>query len=320
MSYHTGSDIPNYWAYADNFVLHDRMFAATSSWSEPEHLFQISGWSAYCPSHRPLSCRNELANPAQDHKVNGKVVHPVFAWTDMTYLLKKHGVSWNYFVVKGTEPDCADDQALSCAPIEQDPDTPSIWNPLPNFDTVKANRQVRNVQSVENFYAKAKAGKLPAVSWLAPSLDVSEHSPGLVSSGQSYVTSVINAVMRSPNWSSTAILVKWDDWGGFYDHVVPPRADINGYGIRVPSLVISPYAKQGFVDHQTLSFDAYNKFIEDVFLGGERLDPKTDGRPDRRPNVREDDAMLGNLAKDFDFNQPPRPPMLLPVHPITTLK
>ena len=89
--------------------------------------------------------------------------------------------------------------------------------------------------------------------------------------------------MRSPDWDSTAIFLAWDDWGGFYDHVVPPTVDHNGYGLRVPALVISPYARRGFVDHQTLSFDAYVKFIEDDFLGGQRLDPKTDGRPDPRP-------------------------------------
>jgi hypothetical protein len=103
----------------------------------------------------------------------------------------------------------------------------------------------------------------------------------------------------------------WDDWGGFYDHVAPPKVDQNGYGLRVPGLVVSPYAKSGFIDHQTLSFDAYAKFIEDDFLNGERLDPKTDGRPDPRPTVREDVPILGDLAADFDFTQPPRSPVVL---------
>jgi phospholipase C len=122
-------------------------------------------------------------------------------------------------------------------------------------------------------------------------------------------------VMRGPDWDSTAIFLTWDDWGGFYDHVSPPRVDRNGYGIRVPSLVISPYARRGYLDHQTLSFDAINKFIEDDFLGGQRLDPRTDGRPDPRPDVRENAPVLGDIAGDFNFMRRPRPPDPLPLNP-----
>jgi hypothetical protein len=238
----------------------------------------------------------------------------------MTYLLHKQAVPWAYYVTAGNEPDCQNDEALICTPVPQNPRTPGIWNPLPLFDTVKNNNQLGNIKSVSNFYTAAKAGTLPAVSWVEPAGDVSEHPPSTTSAGQSYVTSLVNAVMNGPNWSSTAIFVTWDDWGGFYDHVVPPVVDVNGYGIRVPGLLISPYAKTGYIDHQTLSFDAFNKFIEDRFLGGQRLDPATDGRPDPRPDVRENATILGNLANEFDFTQTPRPPLLLPVHPVTTLK
>ena len=153
------------------------------------------------------------------------------------------------------------------------------------------------------------------MSWLDPNGTVSEHPPARVSDGQAYVTGLINAIMQSPDWNSTAIFLSWDDWGGFYDHVIPPVVDQQGYGLRVPGIVISPFAKQGLIDHQVLSHDAYNKFIEDDFLGGARLDPATDGRPDPRPDVREANPILGNLTADFDFAEPPRPPMLLPAHP-----
>src|SRR5690242_11135242 len=117
--------------------------------------------------------------------------------------------------------------------------------------------------------------------------------------------------MRGPDWDSTAIFLTWDDWGGFYDHVVPPSVDQSGYGLRVPALVISPYARTGYVDHQTLSFDAYLKFIEDDFLGGQRLDPSTHGRPDSRPRVAENAPALGNLLSECDYHQHPRPPVQL---------
>jgi phospholipase C len=230
------------------------------------------------------------------------------------------GVSWGYFVVPGAEPDCEDDSALACAPIHQTSKTPGLFNPLPYFDTVRDDGQESNVQAVDNFYRDAKAGTLPAVSWVVPSGELSEHPPSPISFGQSYVTSLVNAVMSGPEWKSSAIFLTWDDWGGFYDHVVPPRVDANGYGLRVPGIVISPYAKAGVVDHQTLSFDAYAKFIEDDFLGGQRLDPNTDGRPDPRPDVRENSSVLGDLTADFDFGQKPRAPLLLPVHPATTLQ
>jgi len=321
MGYHTQGDIPNYWSYANNFVLQDRMFEPNASWSLPEHLFQVSEWSASCTQHnQPSSCVNALQSPGlpADFRGGGGPP-PIYAWTDLTYLLHKDNVSWGYYVVAGTEPDCRNDSSISCAPRRQNAKTPGIWNPLPSFDTVRNDGQLGNVQSVANFYSSASKGKLPAVSWVVPSGAVSEHPPAAVSAGQAYVTSLVNAVMRSPDWKSTAIFLAWDDWGGFYDHVAPPTVDVNGYGLRVPAIVISPYAKHGYVDHQTLSFDAYVKFIEDDFLGGQRLNPATDGRPDPRPTVRENVKILGDLASDFDFNQSPRSPVLLPVHPVTTL-
>jgi phospholipase C len=313
MGYHDAREIPNYWSYAENFVLQDHMFEPDASWSLPAHLFLVSAWSATCKiKGDPQSCVNNIAGPVSLAQANAYKAD--YAWTDLTYLLYKNHVSWAYYVAPGTQPDC-DDDAASCAPVKQGPKTPGIWNPLPNFDTVQQDGQLGNIQSVNNFYTAAKNGTLPAVSWVTPDQKESEHPPALISTGQSYVTGLINAVMQGPDWNSSAIFLAWDDWGGFYDHVVPPTVDQNGYGLRVPGIVISPYAKKGYIDHQTLSFDAYLKFIEDDFLNSQRLDPKTDGRPDPRPTVREDVSILGNLVNDFDFSQQPRPPMLLSIHP-----
>jgi phospholipase C len=112
----------------------------------------------------------------------------------------------------------------------------------------------------------------------------------------------------------TAIFLTWDDWGGFYDHVRPIRIDQNGYGIRVPGILISPFAKGGTIDSQTLSFDAYLRLIEDRFLDGARLNGQNQGWPDRRPTTRETAPRLGRLADEFDWTQPPIPPLILDPH------
>jgi phospholipase C len=312
MGYHDSREIRNYWDYASQFVLQDHMFESVNSWSLAARLSIVSGWSARCSKHGdPMSCKSALTGPLGATGHGKKLDYP---WTDLTYLLHKYGVTWRYYVADGSQPDCNDDQ-MACPPVKQRAGTPSIWNPLPQFDTVQHDHQVNDVAPLRDFYSAARKGRLPAVSWLTPSQAVSEHPPGLVTAGQTYVTRAINTIMRGPDWNSTAIFLAWDDWGGFYDHVKPPVVDGEGYGLRVPALVISPYAKTGYIDHQVLSFDAYLKFIEDDFLHGARLNPKTDGRPDSRPDVRENEKILGNLANDFDFAQKPRPPVLLPLHP-----
>jgi phospholipase C len=387
MGYHDAREIPNYWAYAEHFVLDDHMFQSDASWSLPAHLFELSGWSASCtrpgdaascvnndelggyqtsdiigvgvrgrraakrvtslvrtarrrlkecryvrsvPSsagapartngrHRVAvaRCRRRVKNELASRRA--KIARQVsttynYAWTDITYLLHQHGVSWGYFITPGGQPDCEGGNA-NCSSSPFSVGTPDIWNPLPSFTDVKQDGQLANIQNISHFLRDASAGRLPAVSWVVPDQRHSDHPPANIANGQAYVTNLINTVMNGPDWGSTAIFLVWDDWGGFYDHVVPPAVDQNGYGFRVPSLVISPYARPGFIDHQTLSFDAINKFIEDDFLGGERLNPATDGRPDPRPDVREDAPQLGDLAADFDFNQAPLAPVILPLYP-----
>ena len=325
MGYHDAREIPNYWKYAKDFVLDDHMFEPVTSWSLPAHLYMVSAWSALCATNDASSCRTNIGRPYsnQDQQrfvdqaiaTGSAPVHD--AWTDITYLLHKQHVSWGYYIETGGQPDCEDD-AATCPIKAQNYKTPGIWNPLPLFSDVQQDGQLKNVQPVQNFLTAAGAGTLPAVSWVTPSQIDSEHPPASVNRGQAWVTGLVNRIMRGPDWNSTAIFLSWDDWGGFYDHVAPPTVDGNGYGLRVPAIVISPYAKRGFIDHQTLSHDAFLKFIEDDFLGGARLDPKTDGRPDPRPDVRENAPALGDLVNDFDFSRPPRAPEILPLdrHPV----
>lgn len=305
LSYMTAKDIPNYWKYAHHFVLQDHMFGPTDSSSLPSHLFMLSAWSALCtiPTN-PSSCKNDnlLNTPGSSWRYGN---NPIYGWTDITYLLDKAGVSWRYYVDDRTclNPPCAAGNAGTAADKA----------PLGGFVDVNRAGDTGNIQTLSHFMTAARNGTLPAISWIAVAPPYNEHPgfPGTVRNGMASSTKIVNALMRSPNWDSSAMFLFWDDWGGFYDNVMPPKVDQNGYGLRVPSMVISPYAKAGYIDHQTLSFDAFLKLIEDRFLGGRRLDPKTDGRPDPRPTVRENVAILGNLVKDFNFARAPRAPFIL---------
>jgi phospholipase C len=306
MSYMTKREIPNYWTYAKRFVLQDHMFAPADSWTLPARLFLVSAWAARCDDPRdPMSCSSNLDLKDELDIMHGHGNAPIWAWTDITYLLEEQGVSWAYFV--------GDDTCIF-EPCEKGPErTVVAQNPLPWFTTVRQNHQVGNVIGHSEYFAAAAEGTLPSVSWIMPFSGVGEH-PGSnepVWKGMRHVTQLINAAMQGPDWERTAIFLTWDDWGGFYDHVEPPRVDLNGYGIRVPAIMISPWAKAGTIDDQTLSFDAYLRLIEDIFLGGSRLDPETMSRPDSRPTVREDVPLLGNLLREFDFSQDPLPPLIL---------
>ena len=306
MSTMTEGTIPTYWALADWGVLQDRMFAPVDSWSLPAHLYLISGWAATCNN---INARDTCRS---DPEVDKSKVYP---WTDITWLLHEGGVDWGYYVGDGTNLDCPNPS--NCTPNDPENQTPEGWNPLPWFQTVNQNNEKDNIQHLSDFQDQLAADTLPPVVWIIPSGRDSEHpGHGSMMPGQRYVTKLINDIGQSAAWDDTAIFLTWDDWGGFYDHVKPRKVDSMGYGIRVPGLVISPYAKQAYVDHQTLSFDAYLKLIEDRFLGGRRIADPDDllgARMDPRPTVRENVDVLGDLANDFDFEQAPRAAPILPI-------
>jgi phospholipase C len=307
MSYMDQREIPNYWSLAKHFVLADRMFAPSDSWTLPSHLYLVSGWSAQCTDpHDPMSCSSdvELKSPQAQYHYGGE---PTYAWTDITNLLDEHHVSWRYYVDDQTcmSPPCGRPITNQSGPVK---------NPLPGFTDVHEDGSMGNIMFHRQYLQSAAAGTLPSVSWIVPGHHNSEHpvGGGPIRTGMAFVTRMVNAAMQSPDWGSTAIFLTWDDWGGFYDHVPPAFVDQpGGYGIRVPMIMMSPYAKSGYIDSQTLSFDAFLKLIEDRFLGSERLDPTTMSRPDSRTLVRENVPILGDLANEFDFSQPPRRPLVL---------
>ena len=307
MGYHDAHEVPNYWAYAQHYVLQDELFGPSMGYSLSEHNYLVSNWTALCTvPNDPSSCQSSF--------LNGGTLPGSFAWTDITWMLYNNRVPWRYYVFGSMSPDTVDpahDDVGEAVYGPQNPHLASQWNPLPAYTDVVADGQLKNVVSGAEFYKDAADGRLPSVCWVVPDLQYSEHPPERISRGMRYVSGLVNAVMTGPEWNTSAIFITWDEWGGLSDHVVPPKVDWGGYGFRVPGLLISPWARSGVIDHQTLSFDAYDKLIEDLFLGGQRLDPRTDNRPDPRPDVRENYPGLGDLLQEFDFQQRPRPPLIL---------
>jgi phospholipase C len=171
-----------------------------------------------------------------------------------------------------------------------------IWVPLLAYARyVDDPRLFGKIVDLDQYYDDAARGQLPAVSFIAPAGD-SEHPPGSIRAGQNLVRTLLTQLMRSPNWNSSAFLWSYDDWGGWYDHVAPPQVDRYGYGFRVPALLVSPYARRGYVDSTTLDFTSALKFIEVNW----RLKPLADR--DRKART-----FLGA----FDFDRPPRPAVFL---------
>ncbi len=311
MGFHTAAEIPNYWAYARHFMLQDRMFAPSDSWTLPSHLFLVSGWSATCTDlSQPSSCHSDLDWPGRIWAKYGTVWSPAmgaprpYIWAPITWMLQKAGVSWSYYVGPDT---CVEPPCLHLGSHDV---TNVVQNPLPGFTAVAKTHQLDNIRSNRDYFSAVREGTLPSVSWVMPTMGRSEHPPTDINDGQAWVTRVLNAAMRGPDWMHTAIFLTWDDWGGFYDHVRPPSVDENGYGLRVPGIVISPWVRPG-IDHQTLSFDAYLKLIEDRFLDSRRLDGWNWGWPDARPTTREEANVLGDLRNEFDFTQEPLDPLIL---------
>jgi uncharacterized protein (TIGR03437 family) len=275
MGWHDYNEIPNYWNYANLYVLQDRLFESIASFSLPAHLYMMAAQSGgYIGNgrHEPLP--------------------RFYDFPEITHLLGSGQIDWKYYVNRGQTPTVNDEDFT----IEDgDETTYSFWNPLPAFSAVKNNpAQFGRLTNAAQFYVDARNGALPQVSWVIPNYPLSEHPPMNLAPGMNYVTGLVNAVMSSPLWNSTAIFIAWDDWGGFYDHVIPPQVDQYGLGIRVPGLIISPYARQGYIDHKTYSFESWLRIVEERF-GIVPMTPR--------------DNMANDMTDAFDFTQQPRTPV-----------
>ena len=258
MGYYDRSDIPYYWDYADHYVLDDNFFSSLMGPSFPNHLYIASGTNGPTNLTYPwISGQGIKDNPASNFSWTGVDL----TWSTLAQDLSNNNLSWKWY-----------DGDLNAT-------APTIWNVLPLFDYFQTNpNQLKtHVQYTPNFISDVKNNSLPAVSWIIPggwrpaalpfaaNDSISEHPPARSDAGMDYVSYLVNQVMNSSEWNSTAIVITWDDYGGFYDHVAPPQIDSYGEGFRVPTLVISPWAKPGYIDHTSYEFTSLIKLAEDNF-------------------------------------------------------
>jgi phospholipase C len=305
VQYHR-ADIPNYWRYASHFTLADHFFTSIYGPTGVEHLWTFASQSDRFVDHeRPGQFgtgRREFCDdptelafslPQLDRAGQERLFQfenqgaagaaqvetyyrPRWPCTNVPVLpdhLDAAGVSWKEY--RGANE----------------------WvQPLRMVKHVRFSSMYDNVVQPEDFLRDLQAGSLPAVSWLTPPFAQSDHPPTSICEGENWTVQYLNALMQSKYWKSTAVVLTWDDFGGFYDHVPPPHVDLYGDGPRVPAIVLSPYARPGFVDTTTLEFASVLRFIETIF---------------DVPPLTSRDANADDMLEAFDFSQTPLTPLIL---------
>jgi phospholipase C len=309
------SQIAPYWAIAGEYVLADHMFQTTGDGSFTAHQDLIRGGTTideakseslvYVPDHSPWGCDAPAGTVTSllvdttkgPHLRYDKGPFPCtidFPSSGAFYptlrdLLDARGVSWKYYV-----------------PSIDTKGSGSLWNAFDMIYPVRYGPEWQsNISSPEtNIFADISAGRLASVSWVVPDLQNSDHPNIGSDTGPSWVASVVNALGESSYWPSTAIVIVWDDWGGFYDHVKPPFFDNwGGLGFRVPMLIVSPYAREtspsqpGYISHTQYEFASILKFIEQTWNLG---------------SLGTTDSRATSIGNAFDFTQPPRKFVAIP--------
>jgi phospholipase C len=300
MGYYDRADIPYYWDYADHYVLDDNFFSSEMGPSFPNHLYIASGTDGpYNSSESWISNSSIIDNPPCTTIAGGDA--PIvnwpgasFDWSTLAEELSLSNVSWTWY------------------DGNTNPLAPTLWNVLPlfNYFQVNPDQLSEHVKSTENFSADIQNNNLPAVSWIMPGSwhpstlpsvfngqSVSEHPPARPDAGMDYVSYLVNQIMQSDLWQSTAIVITWDDYGGFYDHVAPPQIDQSGLGFRVPTLVISPWAKHNYIDHTEYEFSSLLSLAEHTF---------------HLPSLGVRDVTANDMMNSFDFNDSPQPALIEP--------
>ena len=296
MGYYDRNDIPYYWDYADRFVLDDNFFSSLMGPSFPNHLYIASGTNGPANNLNYSWIKNGgiVDNPRPNFDWQGVSL----TWATLAEELSNADKSWTWYDGKAN------------------PLKPDIWNVLPLF-TYFQNHPAQLSEHVKNtryFISDVQSGQLPSVSWIIPATaawhpptwpsactgqGTSEHPPARSDCGMDYVAYLVNQVMQSEFWQSSAIIITWDDYGGFYDHVPPMQIDSYGEGFRVPTLVLSPWARHGFIDHTPYEFASLLRLAEDNF---------------KLPTLGTRDFQAYDMMSSFNFNQAPQPPLIEPAN------
>ncbi|MDQ2743564.1 MAG: hypothetical protein M3Z66_14905 [Chloroflexota bacterium] len=286
LSQYLPSDIPNLWSYAGHFTLTDHFFSTVAGPSFPNHLALLAGTSNNVDddpipnANKKWGCR---AHPSGlvDAVIPGTeryhLIRPCFPLRTLPDELQSHHISWAYYMPHASGRGV-------------------VWNALASVPANPHAAYWRHLRQESSFIRDVQSGRLPAVSWVVTSPKYSTGPTSYMCVGENHLVQQLNALMQSPLWSSTAVFVTWDDFGGFYDHVAPPSFNSISYGPRVPTLVISPFARAHTVDHTTYDFTSILRFIEDRF---------------RLPRLSVYDRHAASIGQDLNIKQRPLPPLVL---------
>jgi phospholipase C len=269
------SDIPTYWSYAQHFGLSDNFYTSIATDSQANHLAMLAAQSATEDADSGLcTSANNVIMPSLSPSGLQFNTFPCYNVTTLPNILDQNQLTWKYYQ-------------------EQ-----VFWDAPDNVQSLVGSPN--NVPKSNQIVSDILTGKLANVSFVTPPYNASDHPPVPLQPGQNFVASIANTLMRSSYWSSSAIFVTWDDWGGFYDHVVPPQPDATGMGPRTGLLVISPWAKPGYISHQEAEFSSFPKFVEWNWS---------------LPNLGQRDALpqISNLVDFFNFSQTPQPALIQPM-------
>ena len=287
MGHYDAAALPFYWSAAQNYVLFDKFFASSRLGEGANRNYWVSG--APAPGVGPGDA------PGTTGAIQGRIDQPT-----IFDRLQAAGVSWKFYV-----EDYRPEETYRTSTVT-DPTTQPTRVPLLNQDRFLDNPALKSrIVDLSEYYRDLTAGTLPAVAYIATHSS-SERSGRSLQAGQRAVKNMVTSLMLSSAWKKSAFFVSYDGPGGWYDHIAPTQIDEDGYGLRVPALLVSPYARQGFIDHTTADSTSALRFIEDNW----KLSPMSDR-----------DAGAASIAGGFDFASPPRPARLLPIsEPATVVK